>query len=48
MRVNTRDIIGEFLNAFQLILNTHLPEANRDIIDDIKADVDEFLNRDTR
>lgn|GEM_PF-2397106 len=41
--MNTRDIIGEFLNAFQLILNTHLPEANRDIIDDIKADVDESL-----
>lgn len=37
--MDTRDIIGEFINSFQLILNTHLPEVNRDIIDDIKADV---------
>lgn len=41
--MNTRDIIGEFINSFQLILNTHLPEVNRDIIDDIKADVDKSL-----
>lgn len=37
--MDTRDIIGEFINSFQLILNTHLPEVNRDIIDDIKAEV---------
>lgn len=41
--MNTRDIIGDFINSLQLILNTHLPESNRDIIDDIKADVDESL-----
>lgn len=41
--MNTRDIIGEFINSFKLILNRHLPEASRDIIDDMKADIDESL-----
>lgn len=41
--MDTRDIVGEFINSLQLILNTSLPDVDRDIIDDIKAEVDESL-----
>lgn len=41
--MNTRDIVGKFINELQLILNGNLPNVDRDVIDDIKADADEAL-----
>ncbi len=38
------NICGEFINELQGILNLSLPDVDRSIIDDIKADADEALH----
>jgi hypothetical protein len=39
------NIIDEFINDLQMILNDNAPEIDRNIIDDIKVDASEALNK---
>lgn len=41
--MDTRDIVGKFINELQRILNTNVPNVDRNAIDDIKVDADEAL-----
>jgi hypothetical protein len=37
------EIIGEFINELQLIINTTAPELDKDAVDDIKVNAHEAL-----